>query len=253
MCVTIWWLQVIRSQDQNRAVANFGLQPSLTRGFGTTQAARCRTAAATQAGPENGGDWRAAAPHPPFLYLLGSHSEGRTGGAPGIMQPNPLNSQSGGLRPGEGMVASVLISPFLGKPAPNRWSGLKGGGGPSKVAQHLHLADEDSRAPGIPQGMRNSMDSLSKGSRSLEMPRNLILPGQRFPNFCIFSSRSHPPNKPYAKPQAANTSGRGWGGGGLLSHVQPGPSPGLPPQHPRLLPQDPPWSSVCNPRLSGAL
>lgn len=51
-------------------------------------------------------------------------------------------------------------------------------------------------------------------------------PRAAFPNFCIFSSRSHPPNRPYAKPQAANRSG---GHSGTCSPVL---TPGLPPPPP---------------------
>lgn len=93
------------------------------------------------------------------------------------------------------MVSLVLDSPLLGKPPPNRWSGLKRGG-PSKVARHPHLADEDSGAPGIPQGNEEQDGQPFKGLSILGNAKKPHLPRAAFPNFCIFSCRSPPPNKP---------------------------------------------------------
>lgn len=77
------------------------------------------------------------------------------------------------------------------------------------------------------------MGNLSNSSRSSEMPRNLILQEQRFPNFCIFSSRSHPPNKTVCKTSATKQTS------GLLAHVGHGLGAELSLQYPVLLPQAP--------------
>ena len=106
------------------------------------------------------------------------------------------------------------------------------------------MADEDSRDPGIPQGTGNRMGSLSNSSQSTEMPRNLILQGQRFPDFCIFSSRSHPSNKTLCKTSSYKTDG----GATLLSEAwtrpqAPPPAPTTPSTGPsvELGPKPQPW------------
>lgn len=63
------------------------------------------------------------------------------------------------------------------------------------------------RDSGISKGMRNRMGSLSNCSQLSEMPRNLILQGQQFLNFCIFSSRSHPRTKLIQNLKLQNRSG----------------------------------------------